>query len=166
MPDIAVGCSHTFGTGVEPNEAWPALLGLKNYGVEGCSTDYIARVFPYVAAKEQPEVVYALWPDWTRFEYIEDSNYKQSLVTDTNRIEFMESWPEYRLRENFNSCVEKITRICKERSITLISMTLDDLIPYIDHADCWPLSKLGHHYSPLWHQWVADIFRQKYNEQT
>jgi hypothetical protein len=45
-------------------------------------------------------------------------------------------------------------------------MALYDLIPYIDHADRWPLSKLGHHYSPVWHQWVADIFKQKENEQT
>ena len=69
------------------------------------------------------------------------------------------------LQENFEFQQQKIRQLCKDHSIKLIDMTLYDLIPFIDHADRWPLSKLGHHYSPVWHGWVADIFRKKEHEQ-
>jgi hypothetical protein len=63
------------------------------------------------------------------------------------------------LHENFNKQVNTVKQLCKD--ITLIDMTLYDLIPYMDHADRWPLSKLGHHYDHTWHQQVADIFNAK-----
>ena len=69
------------------------------------------------------------------------------------------------LQDNFTKQQNSMKTYCTEHNIKLVDITLYDLIPYIDHADCWPLSKLGHHYSPLWHDWVADIFRKKENEQ-
>tara|TARA_B110000285_G_C15050800_1_gene576881 strand:+ start:391 stop:885 length:495 start_codon:yes stop_codon:yes gene_type:complete len=158
---IALGCSHTYGIGVERNEAWPSLLGLVNYGVPGCSSDLVARTLPKILEKEQPDTVYILWPDWTRFEYFKDGEWKQSHPTDSNRIEFMESHPEEWLHENFKQQVAKVNEMCK--GIKVNAMTLDDLIPFINNADMWPLSKLGHHYAPEWHQWVAEIF-EKLNE--
>ena len=94
MSNIALGCSHTYGVGVEKDEAWPSLLGLVNYGVPGCSTDLIVRTLPKILEKEQPDIVYILWPDWTRFEYRKDGEWNQSHPTDSNRIDFMESHPE------------------------------------------------------------------------
>jgi len=153
---IALGCSHTYGIGVERNEAWPHLLGATNYGVPGCSSDLVARTLPAILQKETPKIVYILWPDWTRFEYFKNEEWVQSLPTDDDRILFMESHSEEWLHENFNKQVTIVRDLCKD--ITLNMMTLYDLIPHIDHADQWPLSKLGHHYAPKWHQWVADIF--------
>lgn len=164
MSDLAFGCSHTKGIGVDPHEAWPALLNLKNYGVAGCSTDHIVRIAPNIIQQESPKKIYVLWPDWTRFEYLDSREYKQSLPTDHNRIIFMAEWTDKKLQENFNNQVNKFRDICKNANIKLIDITLDDLVPYIDHADRWPLSKLGHHYSPQWHNWVANIFRNLDNE--
>ena len=164
MRKIAFGCSHTYGTGVERNEAWPHLLGADNFGVEGCSADLIARTAPAIIAEHKPDVAYVLWPDWTRFEYTDNGKYRQSLATDRNRIEFMETATEPWLIHNFAGHVKSIVNLCAESNIKLVHMTLYDLIPIIDHADMWPLSKLGHHYSPVWHSWVADIFRNKENE--
>ena len=166
MSDLAFGCSHTFGVGVDTHQAWPALLKLVNYGQVGVSADYIARILPNIATQSTAKKIFILWPDWTRFEYLKGHKILQSLATDKNRIEFMEDWPDERLRKNFNNQVQSVKNFCSQQNIKLIDMTLDDLIPYIDHADRWPVSKLGHHYSPVWHQWVADIFRQRDNEQT
>lgn len=163
---LAFGCSHTYGIGVESHEAWPYLLNAANFGQPGVSADFIVRTAPAVIEKYQPRTIYILWPDWTRFEYIQDSKYQQSLATDSNRVQFMQSHPESWLLSNFQTQLKKMQDLCNILNIRLIGMTLDDLIPYIDHADRWPLSKLGHHYSPVWHQWVADIFRKKHNEQT
>jgi len=163
---LAFGCSHTFGVGVDGDEAWAFLLNASNYGVGGCSTDYISRIFPEVIALSNPTIVYILWPDWSRFEYLnEKSEYAQSLATDKNRIQFMEFATDDWLTLNFKTQCANIQSICDINDIKLIALSLYDLIPHIDHADKWPLSKLGHHYSPEWHKWVAEIFRNAENLQ-
>lgn len=166
MNKLACGCSHTYGIGVQRDQAWPYLLGAQNCGVPGCSSDLITRTIPSLIEKYQPNVVYILWPDWTRFEYIENGKIQQSLPTDANRIKFMETATDEWLQDNFNQQVSLVKEYCKQSNVKLVDLTLYDLIPYIDHSDKWPLSKLGHHYSPEWHIWVADIFRKIEHEQT
>jgi hypothetical protein len=159
---MAFGCSHTWGIGVEANETWAYNLGAKNFGMGSCSVDYIVRVSPDLINEHKPTIIYILWPDWTRFEYCIDGHYYQSLPTDSNRIQFMETHDKEWLIKNFSKKVTMMHNFCKNNNIKLIDMTLYDLVPYIDHADVWPLSKLGHHYSPIWHSWVADIFKNSY----
>lgn len=163
MIKLAFGCSHTYGIGVERNETWAYLLGADNRGVPGCSSDLIARTAPAIIELTKPDVVYVLWPDWSRFEYFKDGNYFQSLPTDPNRMQFMETATEAWLQDNFTKQVNILVEFCNNRA-KLVHMTLYDLIPYIDHPDRWPISKLGHHYSPVWHTWIADIFRNKEND--
>ena len=69
-------------------------------------------------------------------------------------------------RTNFAKNLIDLANICEQNQCRLIDMTLYDLIPYIDHADRWPVSKLGHHYAPQWHNWVADIFRNARDNNT
>ena len=159
MSKLAFGCSHTYGTGVDPEQAWPSLLDAVNYGVPGCSSDLIARTISVELIKYAPDTVYVLWPDWTRFEYCQGNKFRQSLVTDSNRIYFMETATDEWLKNNFIKQMEIVKELCKD--IKLIDITLYDLIPFIDHADKWPLSKLGHHYNEQWHQWVANIFKNE-----
>lgn len=156
---IAFGCSHTWGVGVEADETWPYILNAKNFGVAGCSSDYIVRIAPNILDKHMPDIVYILWPDWNRFEYIDNNKYHQSLPSDQNRIYFMETHTDDWLINNFLKNTKIMRELCKNKNIKLIDMTLYDLIPYINHADFWPLSKLGHHYAPSWHIKVADIFK-------
>lgn len=163
---MAFGCSHTYGVGVEANETWAYLLGAKNYGVPGVSSDFIARTAPGIIKQHTPTTVYVLWPDWTRFEYLDNNRYCQSLATDPNRVDFMEMATDEWLQNNFTKQQNTMRELCADNNIKLVDITLYDLTPYIDHADRWPISKLGHHYSPVWHRCVADIFKQKENEQT
>lgn len=155
----AFGCSHTQGVGVEKNEAWPYLLNAKNFGLAGCSADYIVRIAPDLISKNQIETVFVLWPDWSRFDYLDNNKYVTSLPTDVNRIHFMKQHTDDWLLNNFNLQVQKFNGWCNKNNIKLVDLTLYDLIPYMDHADTWPLSKLGHHYSPKWHVRVAEIFK-------
>jgi hypothetical protein len=163
---LAFGCSHTWGVGVEASETWAYLLGAKNFGVPGVSSDYIVRTAPDIIAANTPAKIYLLWPDWTRFEYQKNKVYQQSLPSHPDRIYFMKTATDKWLKENFELQQQRFRHLCNNNRIKLIEMTLYDLVPYIDHSDRWPLSKLGHHYSPVWHIWVADIFRKKENEQT
>jgi hypothetical protein len=155
---LAFGCSHTWGTGVEDHETWSFLLGAKNYGVGGSSSDHIIRIASSLIAKERPQIVYCLWPDWSRFEYIKNGQFYQSLPTDPDRIKFMPTHDDDWCRSNFSKNLSNLKKICAEHDARLIDMTLYDLIPFIDHADRWPVSKLGHHYAPEWHRWVANLF--------
>jgi len=154
---IAFGCSHTWGVGVEPYETWTHLVNAKNYGVPGASINLISRIAKHIIDEEHPDTIFILWPDWSRFEYILNNQYCQSLPTDSNRINFVETHTDEWCRANFANEVELMHAVCKKRSIQLVDMTLYDLIPFIDHADRWPLSKLGHHYGPKWHQQVAEL---------
>lgn len=157
---VALGCSHTFGVGVEPTETWSYLLNARNFGEPGCSTDFIVRNAPDIINKYQPTTIYVLYPDWSRFEIIDNGVAKQSLPTDWDRIKYMNTHNDQWLRDNFKQKAAELRSLCSTNNIRLIDITLYDLIPYIDHADRWPRSQLGHHYSPVWHQWVADIFKQ------
>lgn len=157
---IALGCSHTWGVGVEANEAWPSILGAMNFGLEGASGDQVVRIANEQIPKHRPRIVYCLWPDWSRFEYVRDGKIYQSLPTDPNRIDFMSTHDDRWCRSNFSNNLQNLAKLCSEHNARLIDMTLYDLIPYIDHADRWPLSRLGHHYSPEWHRWVADLFKK------
>jgi lysophospholipase L1-like esterase len=159
MNKLAFGCSHTYGIGVDPSEAWPALLGAINYGQPGCSSDLIARIMPKLLAKHNPTTVYVLWPDWTRFEYLKAGAYVQSLPTDKDRIYFMEKATNEWLQINFKQQQQIVYDLCK--NIKLIDLTLYDLIPYIDNADKWPQANDGMHFNHKWHLWVADIFNEK-----
>ena len=156
---IAFGCSHTWGVGVDANETWSYNLDAMNFGVGGCSADFVVRIAPDLLDKYRPKTVYVLWPDWSRFEYIKNGEHRQSLSTDKNRIYFMEIHTEELLKKNFQQQVRQMNQHCNQRDIQLIDMSLYDLVPYIDHADKWPISKLGHHYAPSWHKQVADVFR-------
>ena len=156
---VAFGCSHTWGVGVEANETWSYHIGAKNFGVVSCSADHILRIAPDIIKEHTPEIVYVLWPDWTRFEYVKNGIYYHSLSTDQTRIQFMKTHTEEWLLENFAEKIKEMSKLCQQHSIKLVDMTLYDLIPYMNHADTWPLSKLGHHYAPAWHTQVADIFK-------
>jgi len=157
---IAFGCSHTWGTGVKGYQTWSHLLGARNFGEAGCSADFISRHLPNIIKVSLPKTVYILWPDWTRFEVIKQGVVCQSLPTDSDRILYMGSHDDNWLKENFKKQSLKVRTFCSTNNIELIDLTLYNLISWIDHADQWPLSDLGHHYSPIWHGWVANIFRE------
>jgi hypothetical protein len=155
---VALGCSHTWGIGVEAEEAWPYLLGASNFGKPGCSADYVARILPEVLTRYNSKTVYVLWPDWTRFDYEVNGEFVTSLPQDKNRIFFMDTATDEFLKENYLKHVNTVHELCK--GIDLVDISLYDLISFIDHADKWPLSLLGHHYNHVWHEWVADIFKE------
>lgn len=156
--NFAFGCSHTYGTGVEINETWAYKVGALNLGIESISADTVVRFMKEVIKTHVPKKIYVLWPDWTRFEIVKDGNYKSLLSSDSDYIKYMKDHNETWLRSNFAQRVNETKELCKNNNIKLQHMTLYDLIPYIDHADRWPISKLGHHYAPEWHNWVAELF--------
>ena len=157
--NIALGCSHTFGIGVEPNEAWPSLLSLTNLGMPGCSTDYCARTLEDYLKKHTVDTVYILYPNKNRFEYIEKGEVFQSLPTDRNRIMFMETHDEVWCQENYFNQQVKIEQLCNAHNALLVDLELDNLTAILDFPDKWPIGTDGAHFGPQWHLWVSDLFK-------
>jgi hypothetical protein len=155
---IALGCSHTYGVGVEPDQTWPSLLGLTNLGKPGCSTDYCARILDEYLKNNIVDDVYILYPNKNRFEYIENNQIYQSLPTDKNRINFMESHNDDWCEKNYLIQTSKIIGLCKKYNCLLIDLEFADLTYIIDHNDKWPMGTDNSHFGPQWHKWIADLF--------
>ena len=166
---LVLGDSHSFGISNEQEYIWPEQLAKKlnkqliNLGARGVSADYLARVAKSAIQEFKPDIIFILWPDWSRFEYEVSGKYFQSLPTDNDRIRWMEQATNEWLNENFEKQRAYVKNLCKD--LKLIDITLYDLIPYIDHADRWPLADNGSHFNHLWHNWVADIFYNLYEQQ-
>jgi hypothetical protein len=153
MNKLAFGCSHTYGTGNQPEEAWPALLGATNQGVPGSSTDLIARTCEARIQEHGALVVYALWPDWTRFEY----NGRQ-ILPNTHPHLYKDRSDDW-LRQNREDRIIQVETVCARYDCLLVSLHMGELSGIIDHQDQWPPAQDNSHFGPLWHQWVADLFR-------
>ena len=52
------GCSFTYGTGVEPHESWPKLLGINNFGLPGSSNDKICRLAIEYIRIAKPDAIF------------------------------------------------------------------------------------------------------------
>jgi len=155
---LAFGCSHTYGVGVDADHTWPYYLGAMNFGVPGCTSDLIARIMPDILEKYKPQVVFVLWPNWSRFEYTKNGKYYQSLPTDKNRIDFMETATDEWLISNFNHQVSIVKNLCS--NIKLVQLSFYNLAPpLMKHACLFPKARDNSHYDESFHQTVSEIFR-------
>ena len=165
---LTFGCSHTWGTANEQKDTWPEKLAVRldmqliNLGQPSASADYVHRIFPFAIKKFTPEIVFIYWPHWTRFEYMQDGKIYQSCPSDSDRIYHMETATDEWLRKNFAEKVEQIVQWCKDQSIRLVHLSDSNLIPYMDHADRWPLAVDKSHFAPEWNQRLADIYYNLY----
>lgn len=86
---IALGCSHTQGTGLREEDAWPTKLSKRlglhvwNLGVSGAAYDTVFRLAHFYIPKLSPKLVFVLEPPRTRFEYKSDNRYKVAAVTNS-----------------------------------------------------------------------------------
>jgi hypothetical protein len=86
MPDgkknvIVLGCSHTFGEGLDEGEVWVDQLASKtdlkelrwwNLGQPGASADFIVRTLYATEKVLFPKIIIICWPEWSRRERLEN----------------------------------------------------------------------------------------------
>ena len=63
---IALGCSQTYGWGMDKSYAWPALLGYDNYGVPGLGVDGIFYNAKKLIESFQPQRMIIMFPNLER----------------------------------------------------------------------------------------------------
>jgi hypothetical protein len=104
---VVLGCSHTFGEGLEENETWASqvakysnkILRWWNLGQPGASADLMIRILYGTEKVLFPKIIVACWPLWSRRERLH--SYPQSLMShdpllktennDTDRNNFLKN---------------------------------------------------------------------------
>ena len=85
---VILGCSHTYGEGLEDNEHWvhhlsqhnTKLLRYWNLGQPGASADKIVRILQGTENLIDPKIIIVCWPIWSRRERLDE--YPMSLTSD------------------------------------------------------------------------------------
>ena len=102
---VILGCSHTFGEGLNDNEVWVNKLYTKvgqkklrfwNLGQPGASADKIVRILYGCEKILFPKIIIVCWPVWSRRERLD--SYPQSL---TSNSKFLKDENEHTDRNNF-----------------------------------------------------------------
>ena len=76
---VVLGCSHTFGEGLEENETWidqvakqsSKILRWWNLGQPGASADLMIRILYGSEKVLFPKIIIACWPAWSRRERLD-----------------------------------------------------------------------------------------------
>ena len=90
---VVLGCSHTFGVGLEENDVWvnqlyslvdQTRLRFWNLGSPGASGDKIVRILYGTEKILFPKLIIICWPLWSRRERLEKNTI--NLVNNDNRL--------------------------------------------------------------------------------
>ncbi len=156
MPDgkknvVVLGCSHTYGVGLEDNEHWVHFLSKHNterlrywnLGQPGASADKIVRILYGTEQLLFPEIVIVCWPLWHRRERLEI--YPESL---TSNNELLKTETEHTDKQNFLKNVFHVEKFAqKNRCKTFHCFAHDSYHEHIkglnvleDYTimNCWP----------------------------
>ena len=186
---VVLGCSHTFGEGLEEDESWVnqvakesnKILRWWNLARPGGSADQMVRILYGTEKTIFPKIIVACWPSFSRRERLDQ--YVQSLTSDN---EFLKMENEETDKNNFLKNVfflekfaEKIgasTFHCFAHEIYNLEKNLKVLRNYT-LANCWPewnteagrqiittpsLAKDGVHYGVEHHRTFARLFLKEF----
>ena len=197
MPDgkknvVVLGCSHTYGVGLEDNQHWVHFLSQHkteklrywNLGQPGASADKIVRTLHGAEQVFYPNIVIVCWPSWSRREKLH--SYAQSLVSDDEQLKNDDEQTD---KHNFLKNVFFVEKFAQHnRCQTFHCFAQDSYHKYIkglnvleDYtiANCWPywdrfnqrvpynepsLASDGLHYGVQHHKRFADLFLEKFRE--
>lgn len=147
---VVLGCSHTFGEGLEDEETWVSLVAKQsnktlrwwNLARPGGNADQMVRILYGTEKVLFPKIIVACWPTWSRRERLD--SYPQSLTGDDNLLKTENNNTD---RNNFLKNVfflEKFAEKLGSKTFHCFSQDayeLDNsLNVFKDHTvkNCWP----------------------------
>jgi hypothetical protein len=195
MPDgkknvVVLGCSHTYGVGLEDNEHWvhhvsqhnTTRLRYWNLGQPGASADQIVRTLYGSEKLLFPELIIVCWPLWSRRERL---GVGQVSLTSDN--EFLKTETEHTDKHNFLKNVFLVEKFAeKNQCKTFHCFAQDSYQEYVmglsvleDYTikNCWPywdkfeqrvqynepsLASDGEHYGVEHHERFAKLFLDRF----
>jgi len=187
---VVLGCSHTYGVGLEDNEHWVHFLSQHNtqrlrywnLGQPAASGDKIVRILHGTEQLLFPDIVIVCWPLWSRRERLEQSPI--SLHSDND---LLKTETEETDKQNFLKNVFHVEKFAQNNRCKTFHCFADD--SYQHHLDvpnvlqdytisnCWPywdkfeqrkhfdepsLAKDGKHYGVEHHKRFAELFLERF----
>jgi hypothetical protein len=149
--NVAVlGCSHTFGEGLDNGDVWvdqlytmvdQRMLRFWNLGCPGASADKIIRILYATEKVLFPKIIIVCWPEWSRRERLEnfpksltsDNDLLKTETTETDRNTFLknvflaEKFAEQQYAKLFHCFAQDIYEINNDNVFKDVSLRL-----------CWP----------------------------
>ena len=97
---VVLGCSHTFGEGLEQEETWISrvarqsnkILRWWNLARPGASADQMIRILYGTEKTIFPKIIVACWPAWSRRERLDQ--FPQSLTSDNESLKTENSYTD------------------------------------------------------------------------
>jgi hypothetical protein len=195
MPDgkknvVILGCSHTYGVGLEDNEHWVHFLSQHNterlrywnLGQPGASADKLVRILHGCEKLIHPKIIIVCWPDWSRRERLD--RYPESLTSDN---EYLKTESDLTDRNNFLKNVFFVEKFAEfQRCKTFHCFAQDSYQEHIKDLNvledytiknCWPywdkfeqrdiyskpsVAADGKHYGKPHHERFAELFLQRF----
>ncbi len=183
---VVLGCSHTYGVGLEDDKHWVHFLSKHNterlrywnLGQPGASADKIVRTLHGTEQLLFPEIVIVCWPLWNRRERLDI--YPASLTSDN---EFLKTETDNTDKQNFLKNVFHVEKFAEKNRCKTFHCFADE--SYHEHIkglnvledytikNCWPywdkfeqrvpynkpsLAKDGEHYGVEHHERFAKLF--------
>ena len=183
---VVLGCSHTYGVGLEDNEHWVQFLSQHNtdrlrywnLGQPGASADQIVRILYGTEQLLFPEIVIVCWPLWSRRERLE--KHAVSLHSDNELLKIETGETD---KQNFLKNVFHVEKFAEKNRCKTFHCFADQT--YQEHIkglnvledytirNCWPywdkfeqrvpynkpsIAKDGWHFGIEHHQQFAKLF--------
>jgi hypothetical protein len=196
MPDgkknvVVLGCSHTWGVGLEDDEHWVHFLSQHNtkrlrywnLGQPGASADKVVRILHGCQKIIDPRIIIVCWPFWGRRERL--GSYAQSLTsneeslktetddTDKNNflknVFFVEKYAEQHQCKTFHCFAQDNYSEHIEGVNVLEDYTIKNCWPYWDKFEqrqqfnTPSLAADGKHYGVDHHKRFATLFLEKFS---
>jgi len=183
---VILGCSHTYGVGLEDNQHWVHFISKHktdrlrywNLGQPGASADKIVRILHGTEQLLFPGIVIVCWPLWHRRERLDE--YPESLTSDN---ELLKIETEHTDKQNFLKNVFHVEKFAEKNRCKTFHCFADE--SYQEHIkdlnvlkdytlkNCWPywdkfeqreqfkepsLAADGEHYGIEHHERFAKLF--------
>lgn len=161
---LALGCSHTFGTGLHKTQTWVSFLGslldtkIWNAGVAGCAMDTVFRILDNFIGVYSIDTIFLLCPPKYRYEVCVDNNTWEVRNIHSENVDLFSKMyftNDLNSAYNFEKNLLSIECICNKHNINLKYLSADhDLV--VDHS-----ARDLMHSGPLAHEQMARMFLQQ-----
>jgi len=195
MPDgkknvVVLGCSHTFGQGLNDDEHWVHFLSQHNtdrlrywnLGQPGASGDKIVRILYGSEKIIDPKIIIVCWPHWSRRERLSDNATNLAGTDDLLRNEnndtdkqnflknvfFVEKFAEFKNSRVLHCFAQESYHTSVSDTSVMHDVTIANCWPYWDNFD--PMEKTkkisvakdGKHYGREHHERFAQLFLKRF----
>lgn len=165
--NVALGCSFTFGVGLQLDNIWPSLveketdLPLINLGQGGGSSDTVARILTNVSTLFNIDTVYILWPPIHRFDLIHDWHIQPVLPNDS-KVEHAWNLDDPNSVHRFNKNKLIVDLLAKLHNFSTVQYQVSDY--YLIQSHLGDFARDNMHWGVKTQQHIANRFLNPNND--